>query len=64
MTSEFGKEVKKALVDRGQSQKQLILQVKEKTGLYLDSAYLSKILAGKKVPPRIVAAIREILEIT
>ena len=45
------------------TQKQLCEEVSNKTGLKIDSSYMSNILAGKRNPPRIIAAINEILEI-
>lgn len=60
----FGKEIKKRLVDLDQSQGWLISQVSAKTGLYFDRSYLHKIMAGKLATPRIIAAIKEVLEIS
>ena len=62
-TSDFGKAVKIRLVQMEQSQNWLIEQVKEKTGLYFDSSYLYKVMAGKANTPSIVTAIKEILAI-
>lgn len=59
----YGKDVKKRLIDIGQSQEWLAGQVKEKTGLFCDTAYLYKILIGERNPPSIVSAINEILEL-
>lgn len=59
--SDFGKEVKKKLIDIGKTQNWLMDQVMQKTGLYLDSGYLYKILTGRRAAPKITAAIREIL---
>lgn len=61
--TEFGKEVKKKLVDLGETDKWLIEQVREKTGLYFDDSYLYKIRSGKLATPKIVTAIREILDL-
>ena len=58
---EFGKTVKKRLIDMEQSQAWLIEQVKEKTGLYFDSSYMHRILTGSVATPKIIAAIRELL---
>lgn len=58
----YGKDVKKRLIDIGQSQEWLAGQVREKTGLFCDTAYLYKILIGERNPPSIVSAINEILE--
>lgn len=59
----FGKEVKKKLVDIDQTQKWLMDQISKKTGLYMDGFYLYKILTGQSANPKIVAAIREILDL-
>lgn len=60
---EFGKEIKKKLVDIDQSQEWLIVQVKEATGLYFDSSYLHKVMVGKLATPKIIASICKILEL-
>ena len=59
----FGKEVKKKLVDIGQSQAWLMDKINGKTGLFIDSGYMYKILTGKRNAPKIVSAIRDILEL-
>lgn len=59
----FGKEIKKKLVDIDRKQVWLIEQVKNKTGLYFDDSYLYKIQTGRIATPKIVAAIREILDL-
>lgn len=61
--SDFGLCVKTELLRRGMEQKWLEEAVTEKTGLYVDSGYMYKILTGKRNAPKIVAAIREILEL-
>lgn len=61
--TEFGKEVKKKLIDIGQTQEWLIEEVKTKTGLYFDSSYLHKILVGKIATPKIVQAIQDIINL-
>lgn len=61
--TEFGKQIKKRLVDLEQPQTWLIEQVKEKTGKYFDSSYLAKICAGTLTTPGIVGAIKEILSL-
>lgn len=58
---DFGKTVKKKLVDIDRTQEWLIGRVSEETGLYFDSSYLHKILTGKSASPKIVQAIRDIL---
>ena len=61
--TEFGKAIKKKLIDLDQPQVWLIEQVKMKTGLYFDDSYLYKIVTGKLASPKVVTAIREILDI-
>lgn len=60
---DFGKEVKKKLVDLEQTQEWLMQQVREDTGLFIDSSYLHKILTGKLATPKIVESISRILSI-
>ncbi|MBQ4556556.1 MAG: XRE family transcriptional regulator [Clostridia bacterium] len=62
--SEFGKKVKKALIDMDKNQAWLIEQIKAKTGLYFDTSYMHKTLTGKYENSVIVDAICEILNIT
>ncbi|MBQ7346160.1 MAG: XRE family transcriptional regulator [Oscillospiraceae bacterium] len=59
--TEFGKQVKKALIDREQTGAWLVGQVRAQSGMYFDDAYLSKLLCGKKESERLEAVIREIL---
>lgn len=59
----FGKEVKKRLVDLEQSQNWLMQQITQRTGLFVDSGYMHKVLTGERNAPKIVQAIREILDI-
>lgn len=59
----FGKLIKKRLVDLDQSHSWLIEHVAARTGLFFDRSYLHKILTGKLNTPKIVQAIREILDI-
>lgn len=61
--SDFGLCVKTELLRQGKEQKWLEEAVTEKTGLYVDSGYMYKILTGQRNAPRIVSAIREILNI-
>lgn len=61
--SDFGLCVKTELLRRGKEQKWLEEAVTEKTGLYVDGGYMYKILTGKRNAPKVVAAIREILEL-
>lgn len=60
----FGKEIKKRLVDIDQSQAWLIARVREATGgMYFDRSYLSKIMTGQLSTPKIVQAIRGVLNL-
>lgn len=59
----YGKEVKKRLIDIGQSQEWLISQIRERTGLFCDAGYLYKIFVGERNAPSIVGAINEILHV-
>ncbi len=59
----FGKEIKKRLVDLGRKQTWLIEQIKDKTGLYFDRSYLHKVMTGQLNTPKVVQAIREVLDI-
>ena len=61
--SDFGLSVKTKLLQIGKGQKWLEEAVSEKTGLFVDNGYMYKILTGQRNAPKIVAAIREILEI-
>lgn len=62
-TTDFGKAIKKRLIDLDQPQEWLITQVRERTGLYFDSSYMHKIQTGKLASPKIVQAIQEILSL-
>lgn len=61
--SDFGLCVKTTLLRMGKEQKWLEEAVAEKTGLYVDSGYMYKVLTGQRNAPKIVQAICEILEI-
>lgn len=61
--SDFGLCVKTELLKKGQSQKWLEEEIANKTGLYVDSSYMYKILTGQRNAPKIVEAICEILNI-
>lgn len=61
--SDFGLRVKMELLRMGKEQKWLEGAVSEKTGLFVDNGYIYKILTGQRNAPKIVAAIREILNI-
>lgn len=59
----FKKTVKKKLIDIDKTQEWLQEEVTRRTGLYFDSSYFSKIMRGENKAPKIVAAIKEILEL-
>lgn len=59
----FGKEVKKALLEKGKTLTWLSKEVTKRTGLYLDSSYMNKILTGQRNPEKIVNSICKILDI-
>lgn len=61
--TEFGKEIKLELLLRDQTQEWLISQVRKKSGMFLDSGYLGKIMAGERQAPEIARHICEVLEI-
>ena len=60
--TDFGLCVKTELLRRGMEQKQLIEQIQAR-GMYADSGYLYKIFTGQRSAPKVVQAIREILEL-
>lgn len=59
--TEFGREVKKALVDRGMTGVWLVEQVRLRTEMYFDPPYLSRLLRGQKRSRVFEDAIREVL---
>lgn len=62
--TEFGIEVKtKLLTHPIGTQEALAEAVSTKTGLSVDGAYISNIIAGRRNAPKVVKAIREILDI-
>lgn len=61
--SPFGKEIKKRLIDMDKKDSWLVEAVSQRTGLYFDSSYLWKICNGLISTPKIVTAIREILDL-
>ena len=61
--TDFGLCVKTKLLQIGRDQKWLEKTASEKTGLYVDSGYMYKILTGQRNAPKIVTAICEILSI-
>ena len=61
--TDFGLCVKTELLRIGKDQKWLEQLVAEKTGLFVDSGYMYKILTGQRKAPKISDAICEILNI-
>lgn len=61
--TDFGLCVKTKLLQSGRTQKWLEQAVSEKTGLFVDGGYMHKVLTGQRNAPKIVNAIREILNI-
>lgn len=59
----FGLHVKTELLRRGKRQKWLEEEVSNRCKLYMDNGYMYKILTGQCKAPKIVQAIREILDI-
>lgn len=63
LVTDFGKTVKKKLIDMDKRQKWLIEEVRERTGMFLDMSYLQKVMRGERHPQKIIDAICEILDI-
>jgi hypothetical protein len=61
--TDFGILVKCKLLQIGKDQKWLQEEITSRTGLFVDGSYMYKVLKGQRNAPRIVAAIREILDI-
>ena len=61
--ADFKIAVKHRLVDMGMTQADMIREVRERTGMYLDKSYLSKIYRGTRHSAKIITAIREILDL-
>lgn len=61
--SDFGLCVKTELIKNRRTQKWLEEEITKKTGLYVDSGYMHKILTGQRNAPKVVEAIRDILNI-
>lgn len=59
--NDFGKAVKKRLVDLNQNQAWLVREVGEKTGKYIDNAYLQKLMTGRATSEPMTTAIFETL---
>lgn len=61
--TDFGLCVKTELLKNGRTQKWLEEEITKKTGLFVDSGYMYKILTGQRNAPKIVEAICDILHI-
>lgn len=61
--SDFGLCVKTELLNNRRTQKWLEEEITTRTGLYVDSGYMYKILTGQRNAPKIVEAIRDILNL-
>ena len=61
--SDFGLVVKTELLKNRRTQKWLEEEITKRTGLFVDSGYMYKILTGQRNAPKIVEAICEILNI-
>lgn len=59
--TEFGKKIKVALIERGQTQNWLIEEMRKDTGMYVDTSALHRIMTGKLNSSRLTASIRKIL---
>ena len=63
MNTDFGKAVKKKLIDMDLRQKWLIDEVNRRTGMRLDNSYFQKIMRGDRNSPTVTSTICEILDI-
>lgn len=59
----LGKQIKMSLLDLNETQEWLISQAREKTGMYVDSSNLYKLMTGRLHSKRLESAIREVLKI-
>jgi len=59
--TDYSKRVKIALIERDWTYTDLAAKVSDKTGMFCDSAYISRILSGERNSQPISAAINEIL---
>lgn len=60
---DFEKKVKHRLIDLGKTQTWLMERIREETGLFVDSSYLAKIYKQERSAPKIVQAIKKILDL-
>ena len=61
--TDFGKNVKIALICRGKTQNWLVEQLREKTGLKCERSYICNVINGKEKSEKVTNAIRQILNI-
>lgn len=61
--TDFGRSARKRLIDIGEPQTWLQMEIKKRTGMYVDAGYLYKIFTGQRSPEKVITAIREILEL-
>ena len=61
--SDFGLVVKTELLKNRRTQKWLEEEITKRTGLFVDSGYMYKILTGQRNAPKIVEAICDILDL-
>ena len=61
--TDFGLRVKTELLKKSRTQKWLEEEVTKRTGLFVDSGYMHKILTGQRNAPKIVESICDILKI-
>ena len=61
--TQFGISVKVKLLEMGRTQDWLSQECSKRTGMFVDSAVMRKLLSGTRKSPRIEAAIREILNL-
>ena len=61
--SDFGLSVKTELLKKRRTQRWLEEEITKRTGLYVDSGYMHKILTGQRNAPKIVESICEIIDI-
>lgn len=59
--TDYGIKVKTRLLEMGKTQNWLIQQLKEKTGMFVDSSSLNKVLTGQVNSERITSAINELI---
>lgn len=57
--SKYGKEVCKRLVDMDKQKVWLMEEIRKRTGLYMDSSYLNKILNSGKGSQKVLDAIHD-----